>query len=96
MPKLRHTLSLPDLGLGSREITASVWLVEPGGELNVGDRLLEVLAGSVTVDLPSPASGVLVETLVAEDEPLVIGQPLAIIESEEDESAADRFDNARS
>ena len=90
MPKRRHTLSLPDLGLGSREITASVWLVELGSELNAGDRLLEVLSGSVTVDLPSPASGVLVETLVAEDEPLAIGQPLAIIESDDSEPPTDR------
>ena len=89
MPKRRHTLLLPDLGLGSREITASVWLVELGSELNAGDRLLEVLSGSVTVDLPSPASGVLVETLVAEDEPLAVGQPLAIIESDDSESALD-------
>lgn len=86
MPKRRSTLTMPDLGMGSREVVASLWLVEPGGRLNSGDRLLEVLAGSVTVDLPAPASGVLVETLVAEDEPLSIGQPLAIIESDEDES----------
>lgn len=85
MPKRRHTLMLPDLGLGSREVVASLWLVELGGSLNAGDRLLEVLAGSVTVDLPAPAGGVLVETLVAEDEPLAIGQPLAVIESDEDE-----------
>ena len=89
MSKRRHTLTLPDLGLGSREITASVWLVELGSELNAGDRLLEVLSGSVTVDLPSPASGVLIETLVAEDEPLAVGQPLAIIESDDSEPALD-------
>lgn len=86
MPKRRHTLTLPDLGLGSREIVASLWLVDPGGSLNAGDRLLEVLAGSVTIDLPAPASGVLVEILVVEDEPLAIGQPLAVIESDEDDS----------
>ncbi|HUY88763.1 MAG TPA: lipoyl domain-containing protein [Pirellulales bacterium] len=88
MPKRRHILTLPDLGLGSREVVASLWLVEPGSPLNAGDRLLEVLSGSVTVDLPAPAGGVLVETLVVEDEPLAIGQPLAIIESDEEEAAA--------
>lgn len=88
MPKRRHLLTLPDLGLGSREITASLWLVELDSAVNAGDRLLEVLAGSVTIDLPSPAGGVLVETLVAEDEPLIVGQPLAIIESDEDEAPA--------
>ena len=87
MTKQRHLLVLPELGLRDRLVTASVWLVELGGEVNAGDRLLEVLAGSVTVDLPSPANGVLVEILVDEDEPLAVGQPLAVIESEEQEPA---------
>lgn len=77
----RHLLTLPELGLGDREITASVWLVEPGGEVTAGDRLLEVLSGEVTIDLPAPVSGVLIETLVDDDEPVRVGQPLAVIES---------------
>lgn len=76
----RHVLVLPELGLGDRDLVASVWLVEPGSEVTAGDRLLEVLAGEVTIDLPAPASGVLVETLVEDDEPLIVGQPLAVIE----------------
>lgn len=87
MPAERHLLVLPELGLGDREVVASLWLVEPGSEVTAGDRLLEVLSGEVTIDLPSPASGVLVETLVDDDEPLRVGQPLAVIES-----AADRGD----
>jgi len=80
----RHELVMPDLGMPTARPTASVWLVEEGREVTVGDRVLEVLCGSVTVDLPAPASGVLVETLVTDDEPLAVGQVLAIIESEED------------
>ena len=85
MTKRRHLLVLPELGLGARTVSASLWLVEPGAEVNAGDRLLEVLAGSVTIDLPSPASGVLVETYVDEDEPLAVGQRLAVIESDDEE-----------
>ena len=76
----KHHLILPDLGLGDRVVTASAWLVEMGKEVLAGDRVLEVLCGSVTVDLPAPADGVLVETLVEEDEPLAVGQLLAVIE----------------
>lgn len=83
----RHLLTLPELGVGDRPVVASVWLVEVGGEVTEGDRLLEVLAGEVTIDLPSPASGVLIETLVEEEEPLIVGQPLALIESAADEHA---------
>ena len=82
----RHVLTLPELGLGDRPVVASVWLVELGGEVMAGDRLLEVLASEVTIDLPAPASGVLRETLVEEDEPLVVGQPLAVIEGMTDPS----------
>lgn len=80
----RHELVLPDLGMPNSRPTASVWLVEEGNEVTVGDRMLEVLCGSVTVDLSAPASGVVVETLVADDEPLEVGQVLAIIESDDE------------
>ena len=46
-------------------MVASSWLVEPGSAVVEGDRLLEVLAGCVTVDLPAPASGIVSELLVA-------------------------------
>lgn len=82
----RHVLTLPELGLDNRPVVASVWLVERGGEVTAGDRLLEVLAGEVTIDLSAPASGVLLDTLVEEDEPLAVGQPLAVIEGTADPS----------
>lgn len=77
----RHVLTLPDLGLSGRPLLVSLWLVPRGGEVTEGDRLLEVLAGEVTVDLSAPASGILVEKLVRDDEPIVVGQELGVIES---------------
>jgi pyruvate/2-oxoglutarate dehydrogenase complex dihydrolipoamide acyltransferase (E2) component len=80
MSAARHPLVLPDLGLPGVSIVASVWLVEEGSAVVAGDRLLEVLAGSVTVDLPSPASGVISQLLVAEEDELEVGQVLAVVE----------------
>ncbi|MGE0534416.1 MAG: biotin/lipoyl-containing protein [Pirellulales bacterium] len=80
---MRHQLILPDLGLGEIPVTASLWLVEPGSRVTEGDRLLEVLADGVTIDLPSPVSGVLVDVLVSEDDRLAVGQPLAVLEAAE-------------
>ena len=80
----RHELTLPELGLPQVTPTVSVWLVEQGDEVTVGDRLLEVLCGSVTVDLSAPANGVLVEVCVEEDEPLSVGQLLAVIDGDEE------------
>jgi 2-oxoglutarate dehydrogenase E2 component (dihydrolipoamide succinyltransferase) len=76
---MRCELRLPDLGAEGFPIIASVWLVEPGARVAAGDRLLEVAFGAVTVDLPSPASGVLVETCVEEDDELAVGQVLGVI-----------------
>ena len=76
----RHELILPDLGLGDQPIAACAWLSERGTRVYEGDRLLEVQAGEVTVDLPSPGTGVLVELCVREDEVLAIGQVLGVVE----------------
>ena len=78
MPRIE--LCLPDLGLDDQPITLSGWLVPRGARVAAGERVAEVLAGPATVDLPSPVDGVLVERLVDEDEPITVGQPLAVIE----------------
>ena len=85
----RFDLILPDLGLGEQPVLAGLWLVEQGGHVSAGEPVLEVLAGSVVVDLPAPTDGVLVETLVDEDTPLQPGQRLAVIRAEGEASAAD-------
>lgn len=79
----RHDLTLPDLGLGDQPIKISVWLVDRGAQVKEGDPVLEVLAGEAVVDLPAPVDGVLLKRFVAEDEPVQVGQRLAVIESEE-------------
>jgi pyruvate dehydrogenase E2 component (dihydrolipoamide acetyltransferase) len=77
----RHYLVLPELGIDDQPITASLWLVKRGSRVVQGEPLLEVLAGPVTVDLPAPADGILIETLVEEDDQLIVGQRLAVIAS---------------
>ena len=78
----RYDLILPDLGLGDQPIVAGLWLVAEGRRVAAGEPVLEIVAGSAVVDLPAPADGVLVETLVDEDAPLQTGQRLAVIESD--------------
>jgi pyruvate/2-oxoglutarate dehydrogenase complex dihydrolipoamide acyltransferase (E2) component len=77
----QHVLHLPDLGISNVPLVASLWLVARGSEVTEGDRVLEVLAGDVTVDLAAPASGRLTAKLVGDDDPIVVGQALAIIET---------------
>lgn len=76
----QHTLIMPDLGLGQMPIVTTLWLVNAGSEVSEGDRLLEIVCGVATVDLPSPASGVLLSQLVGEDQTVTPGQALAVVE----------------
>jgi len=77
----RHELILPELGIDDVPITLSLWLLRQGCRVRAGDRVAEILAGPVTVDLSAEVDGVLVETLVDEDEPLSVGRSLAVIET---------------
>jgi pyruvate/2-oxoglutarate dehydrogenase complex dihydrolipoamide acyltransferase (E2) component len=76
------TLRLFDLDMPGVPITACCWHAAPGQRVNEGDRLLEIHAGDVTVDLPSPASGILIERCVEIDQPLAVGQVLARIQED--------------
>jgi pyruvate/2-oxoglutarate dehydrogenase complex dihydrolipoamide acyltransferase (E2) component len=79
MPETRVPLVLPELGMQDVPIFIGQWLVEVGREVSEGDRILEIVAGSATVDLPAPASGMLQETFVAEDDRISVGQELGAI-----------------
>ena len=73
-------LLLPDLDLAGVLITVSAWHAKSGQRVVEGDRLIEVTAGDVTVDVSAPASGILAEQCVKIDEALTTGQLLARIQ----------------
>jgi pyruvate/2-oxoglutarate dehydrogenase complex dihydrolipoamide acyltransferase (E2) component len=75
-------LRLPDLDLPGVPVLASVWHATVGQQVVEGDRLIEVVAGDVTVDLSAPASGMLIERCVKIDDRLELGQVLARIRRE--------------
>lgn len=74
------SLVVPDLGMGGARMTVSVWLVRRGAEVTEGDRLVEILVGAATVDLPAPTSGRLARKLVEEDDEVRVGEVLGIVE----------------
>jgi pyruvate/2-oxoglutarate dehydrogenase complex dihydrolipoamide acyltransferase (E2) component len=79
MSRSQHFLRAPDLDLGEVPVVVSMWLTPLGAPLVEGDRVVELLAGDVTVDVSAPATGVLAERRVAEDEPVTSGQVLGVI-----------------
>jgi pyruvate/2-oxoglutarate dehydrogenase complex dihydrolipoamide acyltransferase (E2) component len=71
---------LPDLGTGPDvPIIVSHWFVARGGRVWEGDRLVEVLVGPATFDVPSPVSGRLAEIRGLEDDRVEAGSVLGLV-----------------
>jgi pyruvate/2-oxoglutarate dehydrogenase complex dihydrolipoamide acyltransferase (E2) component len=71
---------LPDLGTGPDvPIFVSHWFVARGGRVWEGERLVEVLAGPFTFDVPSPVSGRLAEIRGLEDDQVEAGSVLGLV-----------------
>ena len=77
----RVPLVVPDLGLADRGLAVSLWLVPEAAAVLAGDRVVELVAGGVTIDLEAPVDGRLVVQLVEEDEPVAPGLVLAEFET---------------
>ena len=73
-------LTLPDLDLPGVPIIVSAWHAKKGQRVIEGDRLIEISAGDVTVDLSAPTTGALAEQCVRIDDRLTIGQVLARVQ----------------
>ncbi len=73
------SLVLADLDLAEIPVLACSWLADQGARVTQGDRLLEVVAGEVRVDLEAPATGRLIQRCVGPEERLTVGQVLAVI-----------------
>ena len=78
---MRSKVKLPKLGDTTEEVVVLEWLVEVGDVLNAGDDMLRVETDKVDADVPAPVSGTLVEQLVAVDDLVEIGAPIAVIVS---------------
>ncbi len=78
---------VPDLGIPADEqIQVSCWLVRRGESVVTGDRLVELLIGEITFDIPAPASGKLASIRLHADESVKPGTVLGHLAEELDES----------
>jgi pyruvate/2-oxoglutarate dehydrogenase complex dihydrolipoamide acyltransferase (E2) component len=71
---------LPELG--AAPVVLSVWFADPGDRVFEGDRLVEVLVGGATFDVPAPATGRLAEKRAFPNDRLHAGQVLGVVEAE--------------
>ena len=83
---MAYSVEMPELGESVTEGTITQWLKEVGDTVEADEPLLEVSTDKVDTEIPSPASGVLLEIKAEEDDEIEVGSVIAII-GEEGESA---------
>jgi len=76
---MAHDVTLPVLGESVSEGTVSRWLKKVGEPVAVDEPLVEISTDKVDTEIPAPASGVLLEIRVHEDETATVGDVLAVI-----------------
>jgi pyruvate dehydrogenase E2 component (dihydrolipoamide acetyltransferase) len=70
---------LPKLGLTQDEGTVVRWLRPEGSRVTKGEPLFEVLTEKATLEVESPATGVLLRILVPEGATVPVATPIAVI-----------------
>jgi pyruvate/2-oxoglutarate dehydrogenase complex dihydrolipoamide acyltransferase (E2) component len=74
-------VELPDLGDDAGdEAVVSEWRYEEGELVDKDESLVEVVARDETVEVASPASGILIERFVEEGDVVRVGDVLALVE----------------
>ena len=76
---MAYEFKLPDLGEGLTEGEVARWLVEVGQEIAEDDPLVEIATDKTTVEIPSPAAGIVSSILVAAGEVVPVGTVLVVI-----------------
>ena len=76
---MAYELKLPDLGEGLTEGEIARWLVEEGQEVAEDDPLVEIQTDKTTVEIPSPAAGVVSRILAAEGDVVPVGTVIVVI-----------------
>jgi pyruvate dehydrogenase E2 component (dihydrolipoamide acetyltransferase) len=74
-----YEFRMPDLGEGVAEGEIVRWLVAPGQEVAEDDLLVEIQTDKATVEVPSPAAGVVSRILAEEGAVVPVGELLVVI-----------------
>jgi pyruvate dehydrogenase E2 component (dihydrolipoamide acetyltransferase) len=76
---MAYEFKLPDLGEGLTEGEIARWLVAEGDEIREDDPLVEIATDKTTVEIPSPAAGVVSKILVGEGDVVPVGTVIVVI-----------------
>jgi pyruvate dehydrogenase E2 component (dihydrolipoamide acetyltransferase) len=76
---MAYEFKLPDLGEGLTEGEIGRWLVRVGQEIAEDEPLVEIATDKTTVEIPSPAAGVVTEILAQEGDVVPVGTVIVVI-----------------
>ena len=76
---MAYEFKLPDLGEGLTEGEIGRWLVEVGQEIAEDDPLVEIATDKTTVEIPSPAAGVVAQIFAQEGDVVPVGTVIVVI-----------------
>ena len=82
----RFELKLPKMGESVAEATITSWLKEVGDTIDLDEAVVEIATDKVDSEVPSEVEGTLVEVLFQKDDVVAVGETIAVIETEGDES----------
>jgi len=71
---------IPQIGESITHVFISRWIVQPGQPVKEGEGILELDSDKASMEVPSPVSGVLTETLAEEGDEIAIGAVVARID----------------
>jgi len=83
-------ITLPKLGESITSATVVQWFKKEGDPVKEDEALLEVTTDKINSEIPSPVSGVLKKILAQPDQELEVGEPLALISTDQAVEAAER------
>jgi pyruvate dehydrogenase E2 component (dihydrolipoamide acetyltransferase) len=78
----RFEFKLPDVGEGLAEAEVARWLVKVGDRVTEDQPVVEMMTDKASVELPSSADGVVVETRAEEGQIVRVGSVLYVLETE--------------
>lgn len=82
-----YKLLLPSMGEGVMEATIISWLYNEGDTIKEDDSVVEIATDKVDSDVPTPVSGKIVKILKQKDDIAKIGEAIAILEIDGDNSS---------
>jgi pyruvate dehydrogenase E2 component (dihydrolipoamide acetyltransferase) len=76
--RMAREFKLPDIGEGVHEGEITKWFVKEGDAVNENDPIVEVMTDKVTVQIPSPVTGKILERFGKEGDVIQVGTTLVI------------------